>query len=68
MYSVGCRYIDEIKLVRCKYIYNTALPLLSAVKDTLITLEIEDCKSVTDQGVHSLKNLKYVFYNDHKKR
>ncbi|XP_011691502.1 PREDICTED: ATP synthase subunit s, mitochondrial isoform X2 [Wasmannia auropunctata] len=57
-YFVGCRYIDEIKLIRCIYIHNTALPLLSAVKDTLTTLEIKDCKSVTDQGVRSLKNLK----------
>ncbi|CAL1676477.1 unnamed protein product [Lasius platythorax] len=55
---VGCRYIDEIKLVHCVYLYNTALPLLSAVKDTLTTLEIRDCKSITDQGVRSLKNLK----------
>ncbi|XP_011873158.1 PREDICTED: ATP synthase subunit s, mitochondrial [Vollenhovia emeryi] len=55
---VGCRYIDEIKLVRCSYLYNTALPLLSAVKDTLTTLEIKECKSITDQGVRSLKNLK----------
>ncbi|KYQ52614.1 ATP synthase subunit s, mitochondrial [Trachymyrmex zeteki] len=56
--SVGCRYIDEIKLIRCRYLYNTALPLLSAVKDTLTILEIKDCKSITDQGVRSLKNLK----------
>ncbi|XP_025075737.1 ATP synthase subunit s, mitochondrial isoform X3 [Pogonomyrmex barbatus] len=55
---VGCRYIDEIKLVRCFYLYNNALPLLAAVKDTLVTLEIKDCKSITDEGVRSLKNLK----------
>ncbi|KYN04569.1 PREDICTED: ATP synthase subunit s, mitochondrial [Cyphomyrmex costatus] len=57
-YLVGCRYINEIKLIRCRYLYNTALPLLSAVKDTLTILEINDCKSITDPGVHSLKNLK----------
>ncbi|XP_077279597.1 ATP synthase subunit s, mitochondrial-like isoform X2 [Temnothorax americanus] len=57
-YLVGCRYIDEIKLIRCYYLYNTALPLLSAVKDSLTTLEIKDCKSITDEGVRSLKNLK----------
>ncbi|XP_072753999.1 ATP synthase subunit s, mitochondrial [Anoplolepis gracilipes] len=55
---VGCRYIDEIKLVNCVYLYDNALPLLSPVKDTLTTLEIADCKSITDQGVRSLKNLK----------
>ncbi|GAB1866267.1 ATP synthase subunit s, mitochondrial [Camponotus japonicus] len=55
---VGCRYIDEIKLVRCFYLYDMALPLLSAVKDTLTALEIKDCKSITDQGIRSLKNLK----------
>ncbi|EFN75513.1 ATP synthase subunit s, mitochondrial, partial [Harpegnathos saltator] len=54
----GCKYIDEIKLIRCVYINNTALPLLSIVKNTLTTLEIRDCKSVTDDGVRSLKNLK----------
>nr|XP_012225606.1 PREDICTED: ATP synthase subunit s, mitochondrial [Linepithema humile] len=56
-YFVGCRYIDEIKLIRCFYLYNGALPLLSAVKDTLTTLEIKDCKSITDNGVRSLKKL-----------
>lgn len=56
--SVGCRYIDEIKLVHCIYLYNAALPLLSAVKDTLTTLEIKDCKSITNEGIRSLKNLK----------
>ncbi|KAH0945145.1 hypothetical protein HN011_005631 [Eciton burchellii] len=55
---VGCRYIDEIKLIRCFYLYNTALPLLSAVKDTLTILEIRDCRSITDKGIRSLKNLK----------
>ncbi|XP_029158422.1 ATP synthase subunit s, mitochondrial-like isoform X2 [Nylanderia fulva] len=55
---VGCRYIDEMKFVKCIYLYDHALPLLSAVKDTLTTLEIRDCKSITDQGVRSLKNLK----------
>ncbi|XP_032685237.1 ATP synthase subunit s, mitochondrial [Odontomachus brunneus] len=54
----GCKYIDEIKLIRCIYITDTALPLLSIVKDTLTTLEIRDCQSVTDEGVRSLKNLK----------
>lgn len=43
--------------------YDRALPLLSAVKDTLTTLEIRDCKSITDQGVRSLKNLKYVLFH-----
>lgn len=57
-YFVGCRYIDEIKLVHCIYLYNAALPLLSAVKDTLTTLEIKDCKSITNEGIRSLKNLK----------
>lgn len=57
-YFVGCRYIDEIKLIRCVYLYNTALPLLSAVKDTLTTLEIKECKSITDEGIRSLKTLK----------
>ncbi|XP_020284276.1 ATP synthase subunit s, mitochondrial isoform X2 [Pseudomyrmex gracilis] len=57
-FSADCRYIDEIKLIRCKYLYNTALPLLSVVKDNLITLEIRDCKPITDQGVRSLKILK----------
>ncbi|XP_012059685.1 PREDICTED: ATP synthase subunit s, mitochondrial [Atta cephalotes] len=57
-YLVGCRYIDEVKLIRCRYLYNAALPLLSAVKDTLTILEIKECKSITDQGVRSLKNLK----------
>ncbi|KAL0104075.1 hypothetical protein PUN28_017044 [Cardiocondyla obscurior] len=57
-YFVGCRYIDEIKFIRCIYLRNTALSLLSPIKDTLTTLEIKDCKSITDQGVHSLKNLK----------
>lgn len=55
---VGCRYIDEMKFVNCVYLYDHALPLLSAMKDTLTTLEIRDCKSITDQGVRSLKNLK----------
>lgn len=54
---VGCRYIDEIKLIRCFYLYNGALPFLSAVKDTLTTLEIKDCESITDNGVRSLKKL-----------
>ncbi|KAL6440772.1 hypothetical protein ACFW04_003312 [Cataglyphis niger] len=57
-YFVGCRYIDEIKFVRCFYLYNTALPLLSVMKDSLTTLEIRDCKSITDPGIRSLKNLK----------
>lgn len=63
-FTDGCRYIDEIKLVRCVYINDTALPLLSIVKDTLTTLEITNCKSVTDEGVRSLKNLKYIFFID----
>lgn len=63
-FTDGCRYIDEIKLIRCVYINNTALPLLSIVKDTLTTLEIRECKSVTDEGMRSLKNLKYVFQID----
>jgi hypothetical protein len=42
-------------------LYNTALPLLSAVKDTLTILEIRDCRSITDKGIRSLKNLKYAF-------
>ncbi|XP_014481870.1 PREDICTED: ATP synthase subunit s, mitochondrial [Dinoponera quadriceps] len=54
----GCRYIDDVKLIRCVYINDTALSLLSIVKDTLTTLEIRDCKSITDKGVRSLKNLK----------
>lgn len=61
-FADGCRYIDEIKLIHCVYINDKALPLLSIVKDTLTTLEIKDCKAVTDEGVRSLKNLKYVFY------
>lgn len=55
---VGCRYIDEIKLIRCFYLYNNALPRLSVLKDTLTTLEINDCTSITDEGLRSLKALK----------
>ncbi|XP_015591035.1 ATP synthase subunit s, mitochondrial isoform X2 [Cephus cinctus] len=53
----GCRYIEEIKLVRCAYIENEALPLLRVIKESLNQLEIVDCYNITEEGLYSLQNL-----------
>ncbi|XP_001604038.1 ATP synthase subunit s, mitochondrial [Nasonia vitripennis] len=53
----GCKYIEDIKLVRCSYIENDAIPLLSIVKDSLKHLEVVECKNVTDEALLHLKNL-----------
>lgn len=53
----GCKHIEEIRLVRCGYIENKALPLLSFVKDSLIDLEVTECKNITDEALLELKVL-----------
>ncbi|XP_058793623.1 ATP synthase subunit s, mitochondrial [Phymastichus coffea] len=72
----GCKYVEEVKLVRCNYIENDALSLLSIVKDSLQNLEVIECKNITDEGLlHlkkliNLKNLKlgnFPYIEDHNK-
>lgn len=55
--SAGCKYLDEIKLIKCGYIENEALRRLIVVKDTLKHLEVVDCANITDGALKSLKNL-----------
>ncbi|XP_053978728.1 ATP synthase subunit s, mitochondrial [Hylaeus anthracinus] len=57
-YFEGCKHIKEIKLKNCRYINNDAIPLLSVLQDSLINLELVNCKSITDEGLHNIKLLK----------
>ena len=60
-FTDGCKYIEDIKLVRCSYIENEALSLLSIIKESLKSLEVVECKNITDEGLHHLLDLKLVF-------
>ncbi|KAK2578930.1 hypothetical protein KPH14_011136 [Odynerus spinipes] len=57
-YFDGCKHIEKVKLIDCRYICNTAMHMLSYLKDSLKHLEVIGCASVTDEGLSSLKNLK----------
>ncbi|XP_014213460.1 ATP synthase subunit s, mitochondrial [Copidosoma floridanum] len=56
----GCKHVEKIKLVRCSYIENEALSLLSIIKDSLIHLEVVECKNITDEALADLKNLTHL--------
>lgn len=60
MYLDGCKYIEEVKLIRCPYICNRAMSSLSYLKESLTHLEVIECASVTDEGLYKLKKLQYV--------
>jgi hypothetical protein len=53
----GCLKLDKIVLTNCGYIDDEALKFLALRKDTLRHLELVDCKSLTDEGLRSLKGL-----------
>ncbi|XP_012272176.1 ATP synthase subunit s, mitochondrial [Orussus abietinus] len=53
----GCKFIEDVKLIRCSYVEDEALPKLSFLKTSLTHLEILDCANVTEEGLFSLKNL-----------
>lgn len=44
-------------LDKCNYLDDGALPMLSAVKDSLQHLQLSSCGDITDFGVKSLANL-----------
>lgn len=54
----GCKYIEELKLVKCPYICNEAMSKLSYLKESLNHLEVISCQTVTDEGLVTLKNLR----------
>lgn len=54
----GCQFINEIKLVKCSYIENEAIPLLSILKNSLVNLEIIGCQNITEDALKHLKNLR----------
>ncbi|KAF7415077.1 hypothetical protein HZH68_003566 [Vespula germanica] len=56
-YFDGCKYIEEVKLIRCPYICNRAMSSLSYLKESLTHLEVIECASVTDEGLYKLKKL-----------
>lgn len=65
----GCKHIKDMKFENCKYINNNAMPHLSLLQDTLTKLEIISCKSIDEDGLRELKQLKYVIciYKNKKK-
>ncbi|XP_046837765.1 ATP synthase subunit s, mitochondrial [Vespa crabro] len=56
-YFDGCKHIEEVKLIRSRYICNRAMSLLSFLKESLTHLEVIECPSVTDEGLYKLKKL-----------
>lgn len=56
-YFEGCNHIEEVKLIRCRYICNKAMLKLLYLKNSLTHLEVIDCPSVTDEGLHKLGEL-----------
>ncbi|XP_017757851.1 PREDICTED: ATP synthase subunit s, mitochondrial [Eufriesea mexicana] len=54
----GCKHIKDIKFQSCKYLNNNAMSYLSLLQDTLTNLEIISCKSIDDDGLRELKQLK----------
>lgn len=53
----GCKHIDEVKLVSCKKVSDVGLPMLSYLKDSLLHLEIRDCKAITHVSLNKLSDL-----------
>ena len=46
-----------MKLYKCNYLDDSALPMLAVVKDSLVDLELSSCGNITDDGVKSLAAL-----------
>lgn len=46
-----------MKLHKCSYLDNEALPLLTLVKDSLLDLQLSSCGDISDSGVKSLAGL-----------
>ncbi|XP_066593177.1 ATP synthase subunit s, mitochondrial isoform X2 [Prorops nasuta] len=52
----NCKYIQEVKLINCLYIEDSAMKLLSILKESLTDLEVSKCDSVTEEGLKYLEN------------
>lgn len=50
----NCDMIENIKLIKCKYLENGALEKLELVKKTLKYLEISGCFNINETGLMSL--------------
>lgn len=53
----NCDMIENIKLIKCKYLENGALEKLEHVKKTLKYLEISGCFNINETGLMSLTGL-----------
>jgi ATP synthase, H+ transporting, mitochondrial F0 complex, subunit s len=63
----GCEFLDSIILKNCSYIDDDALGKLVFRKDSLKHLEIDQCKSITEDGLKTLialSNLKKLVIKD----
>lgn len=56
--SENCEHISDVAFVGCHTINNQALNKCSILKNSLITLRVNDCLNVSDIGILSLENLK----------
>lgn len=54
----GCRSIERLVLVDCKYVTNDACQWLCMIKETLHTLQISNCPGINDCGLMHLERLK----------
>ena len=53
----GLKYLKKLTLHKCNYLDNEALPMLAAVKDSLVELQLSSCGDISDSGIKSLSHL-----------
>jgi len=53
----GLKYVKKVTLHKCSYLDDEALPMLSAIKDSLEELQLSSCGDISDSGVKSLAKL-----------
>ena len=56
-YTEGLKHLKKLVLHKCNYLDNEALPMLTAVKDTLEELQVSSCGDIDDWAIKKLSNL-----------